>query len=120
MPNGESSLLDSLVRLWPVGLLAGLGATFDYWYSVKKGKRSWSVFGYLIHLGFAVFVGYLAALLVVGLGYSVEVAGAVAGGAGWANTKLIDLFMIWFRGKYGNGNGCNVSEQAGLHDGELP
>lgn len=108
MPNGESSLFESMVSLMPAGLLALIGATFDYWYSVKKGKRVWSLMGYLIHLAFAVFVGYLAALLAVGLGYSVEVAGAVAGGAGWANVKLIDLFVMWWKTKYGNGNGGNA------------
>ncbi len=101
MPNGESGLLKSLAELLPVGGLAAVGASFDYWYSIKKGKRAWSFVGYLVHLGFAVFVGYLAALMAVGLGYSVEVAGAVAGGAGWANVKLIDLFVMWWNAKYG-------------------
>lgn len=109
MTNGGGNLLESLVQLLPVCGLAGIGATFDYWYSIKKGKRAWSFVGYLVHLGFAVFVGYLAALAVIGLGYSVEMAGAVAGGAGWANVKLIDLFVMWWRSKYGN-TGCDASK----------
>lgn len=109
MPNGETSLIKSMVELLPAGALAVIGASFDYWYAIKKGKRTWSVVGYLVHLGFAVFVGYLAALMAVGLGYSVEVAGALAGGAGWANVKLIDLFMMWWASKYGDGK-CDASK----------
>lgn len=104
MPNGESGLLQSMVNLLPTGLLAVIGGCLDYLYALHAGTRAWSLGGFLVHLAFACFMGYLVALLLLGLGYSPEVAGAAAGGAGFGNVKLVDLCLMWVRKRYGNGN----------------
>ena len=97
MPNGETNLLNSLHNIWPVGLLSLIGGILDYLYAMQSGNRIWSLASFVLHLAFSFFVGYLCALSMVGLGYSVEIAGAAAGAAGFLNIRLIDLIVYFIK-----------------------
>ncbi len=101
MPNGESSVFSSLASVLPVALISVLGGALDYFYAIQIGKRIWSLKSFSLHLALSIFFGYISALGLVGLGYSVEVAGAGAGAVGFLNIRVIDLITLYFKKRGG-------------------
>lgn len=97
MPNGESSLIQLLNESLPVALLSVLGGLFDYLFAIQTGKRIWSIGSFVLHLGFCLFVGYIAATVAMELGYSAKMAGAIAGAAGFLNIRIIDLIVLHYK-----------------------
>lgn len=102
MPNGESNVMQSFLSILPVGLISILGGFLDYFYAVQTKKRVWSLASFVFHLAFSFFVGYIAALALVGMGYGVEIAGAAAGAAGFLNIRLIDLVIFYIKKRASN------------------
>lgn len=97
MPNGESNVIQNFLNILPVGLISIVGGFLDYFYAIQTKKRVWSLTSFVFHLAFSFFVGYIAALALVGLGYGVEIAGAGAGAAGFLNIRLIDLVIFYIK-----------------------
>ncbi len=102
MPNGESNVISNFASILPVGLISILGGILDYFYAMQIGKRIWSLRSFALHLALAFFAGYISALALVGMGYSVEIAGAGAGAAGFLNVRVIDLIALYLKKRGGN------------------
>lgn len=64
--------------------MANIGGIVSYFYEIQASCRAWSITGFALHIVVSVFLGYLASLLVAGLGYDVAISIAAAGGVDYS------------------------------------
>lgn len=88
MPNNPHNWLQMLA----LGLFAVGAGALDFLHGVHTGRRKWHFLAFILHLCLALLTGSLAVMIVTELGYSIYAAGAAAGGAGFMNVRLFELF----------------------------
>jgi hypothetical protein len=76
-------------------LLAALvGGVLDYFRQVQTGERAWSFWQFCLHLGMAIFFGWLCGVIAGGLGYSGGLALGAAGFGGFLGVRVADFIYL--------------------------
>jgi len=97
MPNQPHNL----IQLFFMAVMAVGAGALDYLYRVQQRRLAWSPVSFLLHLALALFSGTVAVLMVTGMGYSIEFAGAAAGVAGFMNVRVMELFELAVKKRLG-------------------
>ena len=98
-----SQSLDAISTILP----AILGGLIDYINQLQRGRKVWSILGFLIHFSSAIFFGWMSGTLAEGLGYTPDVVAASGGMGGYLGVRLADLLSHVITSVKGSGSGPN-------------
>ncbi len=73
---------------WAPALIGGL---VDYANQVMRGDKKWSLTGFCVHIGSAMFFGWIAGMAAQGLDHKPGMIGAAGGMGGFLGVRLADL-----------------------------
>lgn len=68
-----------------------VGGIVDYVNQLVRGDKHWSLGEFCVHVGSAVFFGWLSGMAAQGLGYEAGLIGAAGGMGGFLGVRLADL-----------------------------
>ena len=77
-------------------LPALIGGIVDYFNQLQRGDKTWSVFGFAIHLMSAVFFGWITGIAIADFGYEQGIVAASGGMGGFLGVRVADLITYKF------------------------
>lgn len=85
--------ISDFVRDFGYLIPAAVGGLVDYLNQLQRGKKHWSLLGFIGHMASALFFGWLAGTLLFGFGYSEHLIAASGGMGGFLGVRLADLIV---------------------------
>jgi len=78
-----------------------VGGLLDYWHQVQTGQRKPTLWSFVLHVGMAMFFGWICGLCAKGGGWGYEWSLAAAGLGGFLGVRLADLLYFWLSKRAG-------------------